>query len=357
MAKRKDAMALFEAISKTQAKPGGQVLPPHVGISPQPVKAESRAVLYVPPTEGGETAEPGAAPPPPPVSGARGTWVPAAKPPSSPDRTGASESVPNGSAGGHVAAPGAPANGYVPETNVPVGGYVPATERTPESAVVPVVVRPPKTSAAPPRQSSVSNGVPMARAAMSAPPTTRGDSSSGWSKPRLVALILAAVLVVGAIWYVAVKPGSSRNPAGSGDGPSQASVGAVGQDEELPPPPEFLPGKWYLVVESISPNEANPEQAAVHIATWLTQRDVPAAAKTTRRAGRDIWVVMAYQRFDEVPWRDVNGKPVYNPGPTEFAKKIEGLGKEYFRQFRTYQFKQTNPKGEFTPLYVRISGS
>jgi len=69
MAKRKDSMALFEAISRTKAKQG-QVLPPHVGISPQPIKAESRTVLYTPPADASTNAAdqtpavPGAAVPP-----------------------------------------------------------------------------------------------------------------------------------------------------------------------------------------------------------------------------------------------------------------------------------------------------
>jgi len=69
MGKRKDSMALFEAISRTKAKQG-QVLPPHVGISPQPIKAESRTVLYTPPADASTDAAaqtpsvPGAAVPP-----------------------------------------------------------------------------------------------------------------------------------------------------------------------------------------------------------------------------------------------------------------------------------------------------
>ena len=325
MAKRKGAMALFEAISKTQAKPGGQVLPPHVGIQPQPVKAESRAVLYVPPTEGGETAEPGAAPPPPPAGAMRGTFVPAAKPQASPDRTGSYEPASGGTA---------------------AGGPVPVS--VPESALTPAVVKPPKTSAAP---KPTANSVPMSRAAMAVPPTTRNDVSAGRSRPRLVALVLAAVLVVGAIWYLAVRPGSG-SPSAAGDGSTQAGIG---QSESLPPPPqEFLSGKYYLVVENTRGATAKHKADAESIAAWLTQRNEPAAAMFNDR--HNHWVVMAYQRFDEKPYDDVNGKTVYNKAAVEFAKKIEGFGKEYFRQNRTYQFKQTNRNGEFTPSYVRISG-
>jgi len=319
MAKRKDAMALFEAISQTKAKPGGQVLPPHVGISPQPAKAESRAVLYVSPTDGGETAEPGAMPPPPPTSSPRGTWV-----------TDAQARATQGQ---------------------PAGAYESATERAPESSALPVVIRTPAAVKSP------ASSAAMPRSAVSAPPTTRSQPRLAWPKPRLAAVALAMVLLIGAVWYLAARSGQAPQGQDNATGPVQAGLGTqVGQHEELPPPPsEFLPGKYYLVVEDTAGDTPQHEQAAVHMANWLTDKGVPAVASRNPRLKR--WVVIAYQRFDEVPYSEpVKGKTVYNKEATDFAKKIEGLGKDYFRQYRTYQFKQTNRNGEFTPSYVRISG-
>jgi len=345
MAKRKDAMALFEAISKTQAKPGGQVLPPHVGIQPQPVKAESRAVLYVPPTEGGETAEPGSAPPPPPSGGARGTFSPAARPLVPPERTGLYVPVQNSASGGQVAVPGMTVAEFVPAAEVIPSAEVVPAGRPPESSVTPVVAGAAKTSATT-RPASPISSAPVARAAASAPPVARDDSSS-WSRPRVVALILAAILVVGAVWFLTVKPkGGPEAPVGDA---TQAGLGATGQSEELPTPPqEFRAGSWYLLVEDTGSNE----QAAVHIADWLTQRNVPAAAVFNPKNSR--WGVMARQPFDDVPYRVVNGKTEYNAEASELAKTVESMGKVYFSQYRTYKFLQTNPAGEFTPRYVPI---
>jgi len=339
MAKRKDAMALFEAISKTKAKPGGQVLPPHVGIQPQPVKAESRAVLYVQPTSGGESAEPGDGPPAgpvPSVSATRGTWVSDAQ-----DR-----------------AQSEPLTGsYEPDTGPVVAGRAevdrPAPAKMPESETTPAVVKLPKPAVTVKPPSS--GGVPMVRAAVSAPPASRGGVGFGPSTPRLVAMVLAAALVIGGgVWYVArsgaVQDDSSRNQHQAAADGTQAGLGV--HEELPPPPPEIVPGKYYMVVQDTGGGEEKHRQAAIQIAEWLTKRDIPAVAG---QGTNGHWGVLACRPFDERPWReDANGKPAYSREAEAFARDIEKLGKEYFDQTRTYKFNQTNSKGVFSPFFVPV---
>lgn len=104
-----------------------------------------------------------------------------------------------------------------------------------------------------------------------------------------------------------------------------------------------VPGKYYLVIQSIPGGGKAQLDEAAQIAGWCTANGEPATAAvySQTRASKQWSIVWSLRPFDSPLAANAQ----------EYGKKIETLGKTYKAQYKRYDFRQQND-GKFDPWFV-----
>jgi hypothetical protein len=129
---------------------------------------------------------------------------------------------------------------------------------------------------------------------------------------------------------VALKGGAAKSgsPAVAGAPPAPTAV--------------RVPGKYYLVIQSLVGASKEDKVEAEQIMAWCAQQGEPAtvATHTSTRTGKSRCIVWSLRPFD-------------SPSSAEalnYARKIEALGKNYNAQYKRYDFRQQKD-GKFDPWF------
>ena len=164
-----------------------------------------------------------------------------------------------------------------------------------------------------------------------------------------------AILLVGAFalgWWggagrdVPEKPGGrlkDRTPMGRHVlGGTKPPGGAAATKKVAAGASERQPGKWYLVIQGLTGTAPGDLEEARRIADWCNQRKEPAtvARYTSPRSGKQRYIVWSLKPFDS---------PIGEPAK-QYGAAIETLGRSYFAQHKTYDFRQRSG-GKFDPWF------
>lgn len=172
--------------------------------------------------------------------------------------------------------------------------------------------------------------------------------------------LLLALLLAAWIGY-ALGGGSSQepNPDATGGSLKQktpvgshvtarkggASKAGVGASKGLPTgAASRVKGKYYLIVQRLGGSARKDKAEADRIAGWLAGQGEPATVELFEMGGKKYYIVWSLRGFDRPTDDDAQ----------QFGKRIEGLGKKYFSEYKTYNFLQRN-KGKYDPWYIRKS--
>jgi hypothetical protein len=102
-------------------------------------------------------------------------------------------------------------------------------------------------------------------------------------------------------------------------------------------------GKWYLVIQGLAGVSGADLDEAARIVAYCSAKGEPAtvARYTSRQSGKQRYIVWSLKGHDS--------------STSEEAKKhgmsIEGIGKEYFDKYKTYDFRQRKTDGRFDPWF------
>lgn len=179
-------------------------------------------------------------------------------------------------------------------------------------------------------------------------PKPRLGFKLSFNKPVIAALLAAITAVVGVAYFVGRTGQSSAPPA-----EMQGQLLPTGADRLMPNGiergsiaslPDRKPGKFYLVVQSMSGQTEQERQDAIKIAEWLWKvKQEPAEVRTLSiGGGKKVYAVWSLRPFDSNLSADAN----------EFAAYVEALGQEYKKEFGKYWFSQRR-QGKLDPFYVK----
>ena len=151
------------------------------------------------------------------------------------------------------------------------------------------------------------------------------------------------LLLVAAFW-------AGRATAPKTAEPFEAGVVPPYRPDVLSPPIErpALPGrekgKYYLIIERLKDSSDADLAEAQRIVNFLAESGEPADIQTFRLGGKEFYGVWSLRPFDTET----------GPEQVKFAERIEGLGRQYLREHRTYRFQQRRRlEAELTPSYVQ----
>jgi len=139
-------------------------------------------------------------------------------------------------------------------------------------------------------------------------------------------------------------PLTDRVPSGqyvvAGQGAAKSGSPAV-----APVPASTLlrvPGKYYLVIQSLVGASKEDQAEAEQIRAWCAQHGEPAsvATHTLARTGKSRCIVWSLRPFDSPS----------SPEALNYGRKIEALGKNYNAQYKRYDFRQQRD-GKFDPWF------
>jgi hypothetical protein len=107
-----------------------------------------------------------------------------------------------------------------------------------------------------------------------------------------------------------------------------------------------VPGKYYLVIQSIPGGGKAQMDEAGQIAAWCTANGEPATAAvySQPKASKQWSIVWSLRPF---------GSPL-GADAQEYGKKIETLGRTYKAKYKKYDFRQQNG-GKFDPWFVKYT--
>jgi hypothetical protein len=145
----------------------------------------------------------------------------------------------------------------------------------------------------------------------------------------------------------AMKNGVTKNSgvlAGKGAAGTGTKGSTVGQGG-IPAPAaggSRVDGKYYLIVQQLGGASAKDLAEAERIRAWCAQHGEQVTVNTFLSGGKKYYIVWSLRPFDSGSSQEA----------LDFGKQIEGLGKMYFAEYKTYNFLQRN-KGKFDPWYRR----
>ena len=174
-----------------------------------------------------------------------------------------------------------------------------------------------------------------------------------------MALVFAVVLAAWIGYSLAGGSGPGQTPSGPGggslknqvppgkhvlagkDGPSgSAKEGA--KSSQPPAGGDRTKGKYYLIIQQLSSAAPKDMTEAQRIQAWVANQGEPATVNTFVSGKKKYYIVWSLRAFDSPS----------SPEAQDFGRKIEGLGKKYFAEYKTYNFLQRH-KGKFDPWYQR----
>jgi hypothetical protein len=288
MAKRKDAIALFEAIQKSRQKrtETQMTVPQWMGRSPAGAPETAPAGAAVAPVSSADVAAPSA--PVPPV--------------------------------GTVSPP-------------PAGAGPGSASRTTLRAL-----RTP-SAAAPPGEPVVSLAGERLRLSLN-------------YVSCAIAVGVLLVLLIGSFWlgWVGGKRSGQAVTAGGGDVPYKPGVAAgLGDREKAAAAAAAMAnaprqkGKFYLVVQSLAAAGEAERVEGTRICQYLEEQGHAARLATYKHptTGAARYIVWSMKPFDS-PGSDE---------AKAYARQVEDLGKTYFAKHKTYDFKQSAPGKKFDPWF------
>ena len=184
---------------------------------------------------------------------------------------------------------------------------------------------------------------PVAPRSRTAPLLAIAGQRLQFSLNYISCLILAAALLVllgGAFWLgrktAPAPPDPDRMPAEFRAGLLDGQTGPGQQHSELP---RRIPGKYYIVIESMEGATEQHLKEANRIAEFCITKGEPAEVRTYRSR----YVVWSLTPFDSP--NDEKAR--------SHALTIEKYGGEYFAKHRTYRFQQRKrPGSQLDPLYL-----
>jgi len=207
-----------------------------------------------------------------------------------------------------------------------------------------------------------------------AQPAAPGAASTAWSRLSsgaggqltlkltythcLVAAVVLALVAIVSVW--------AAYQLGAGSRPAPKPAAGVTLAEKVPPGPHVVtgnnaakpsapavapgpaaassrvPGKYYLVIQSMVGATKADQVEAEQIRTWCAQHGEPATVATYRlsRTGKELCIVWSLRPFNSSS----------SPEAQEFGKHIETLGKLYNAQYKRYDFRQRRD-GKFEPWF------
>jgi len=129
--------------------------------------------------------------------------------------------------------------------------------------------------------------------------------------------------------------------AGQSGGPGKGSPGG---SKGLPAAAaRRIQGKYYLIIQRLNGATTKDNNEGQRIKAWLANQGVPATVETyTTRSKKKYYMVWSLRGFD-------------NPrsqAAQDYGKRIEGLGKKYFSEYKTYNFLQRHD-GKYDPWFYR----
>jgi len=170
----------------------------------------------------------------------------------------------------------------------------------------------------------------------------------------ILAAVGLVVVLVAAVWIAyAVGTGSQTTvPATPGPMAGKVPVGqhVLGGSSGQPGAPVVstsgrVQGKYYLVVQALVGVDQKDLAEAGRIATWCKENgeNVTVAKYTHPNSRKQRYIVWSLRPFDSSSGNKTNA----------FARKMEALGKKYFKKYRTYDFRQQMASGKFDPWYEK----
>ncbi len=170
-------------------------------------------------------------------------------------------------------------------------------------------------------------------------------------KAFLAVTLGLAVLLVAAFWLGRVTgPASPSEAEKAGLPPINTKVLNIA--EKAPKSPAAkpagnsrVPGKHYLIIESLAGVSDTDRADAGRILSFLASRGEQADIGKTRVGGKDVFVIWSLRPMD---------KPA-SAEAIAYAKKIERMGKQYLAQHGKYRFQQRrSPSAKLEPYYRTV---
>lgn len=130
-------------------------------------------------------------------------------------------------------------------------------------------------------------------------------------------------------------PSSKKEAPGKGEGPHKGTPGKPVKGGKKPPAPAAVlqKGKFYLVIQHLMGSERDAREDGDKIVKFCGDNGCPAKIMRQRRSsGQYMYMVWSLKPFD-------NGDST-NPAALLHAEKIDELGKRYFRLHGKYKLTQ-----------------
>jgi len=141
------------------------------------------------------------------------------------------------------------------------------------------------------------------------------------------------VLLLAAFWLGRATGGTAQGPqkAGIGDtsGEGASRVGAVKEESELP---RRIAGRYYMVIQDLKGNDRATREEAHRIAKFCVDNGEPVTVNINEEGSIVVWSLKPFRKDD-------------TEGTRNYAGLVEELGKRYFREYHTYDFRQPRQIG------------
>ena len=102
-------------------------------------------------------------------------------------------------------------------------------------------------------------------------------------------------------------------------------------------------GKWYLVIQGLMGTSQGDLEEAARIVAFCSAKGQPAtvARYTSPRSGKQMYIAWSLTPQDSATGEQARKQ----------ALAVEAIGKEYFAQHKTYDFRQRKKGGKFDPWF------
>jgi hypothetical protein len=154
--------------------------------------------------------------------------------------------------------------------------------------------------------------------------------------------LLVSMLAIGWKWGAASATAPREEP------PFRPSVIDNKDPSDIPPKPvapQRVAGKYYMLIQGMDGVAAEHWAEAKRIVDFCNRENLPVNIGEMRKAKRlVVWSLTGFDSPD-------------NPEADEYAQQIKALGKKYKADYKTYEFRQTDPVGNWPVFHqYRPSG-